>query len=72
MFALLIGYSLAYVIAFRGGRLRNALLPAGDRAVRRHLPDQDAVVGDDPVDDRDSSSSIRNTMGHRGRRRTSA
>ena len=49
LIALLIGYPLAYVIAFRGGQLAERAAAPGDRAVLRHVPDPHALVGDDPV-----------------------
>ena len=49
LIALLIGYPLAYVIAFRGGQVAERAAAARDRAVLRHVPDPHALVGDDPV-----------------------
>ena len=48
LIALVIAFPLAYVIAFRGGRYKNALLLRRDPAVLHHLPGEDAVLADDP------------------------
>ena len=48
LISLLVGYPLAYAIAFRGGKYRNALLLRGDPAVLHHLPRAHAVLADDP------------------------
>ena len=46
---LLIGYPLAYAIAFKAGRWRNLFLFAVVAPVLHHLPDPDARLGDDPL-----------------------
>ncbi len=49
LLALLIAYPLAYAIAFRGGRWKNAAAVRRHRAVLHHLPDPDAGLADDPL-----------------------
>ena len=49
LLALLIAYPLAYAIAFKAGRWRNAAAVRGGRAVLHHLPDPDPRLGDDPL-----------------------
>ena len=46
---LLIGYPVAYAIAFKAGKWRNLFLFAVDRALLHHLPDPDPRLGDDPL-----------------------
>ena len=44
LLCLLLGYVLAYAIAFKAGRWKNLMLVAGDRAVLHQLPDPHPVV----------------------------
>ena len=48
LLALLIAYPLAYAIAFKAGRWRNAAALRGRRPVLHHVPDPDDRLEDDP------------------------
>ena len=72
VFCILLGYPLAYAIAFKAGRWKNLMLVAGDRAVLHQLPDPHARLEADPGRQRASSWTSLQYAAHPRRRRPPA